>query len=98
MLYSIKTELKNIALYYDKIPEETKVEVMSKFIVTYNEIAIKMPEYQARFLEYPKMTKSAMTSRNKSERVHACESISESIIFLLLIPTDNKGLNITCNT
>ena len=89
MLYSIKTELKNIALYYDKIPEETRVEVMSKFIVTYNEIAIKMPEYQARFLEYPKMTKSAMTSRNKSERVHVRESISnfcESIIFLIINP------------
>ena len=76
VLYSIKTELKNIALYYDNIPQETINEVMRKFIVTYNDIALKMPNYSGKFNEFANITKSALTGGIKAERVQVCATIS----------------------
>ena len=43
---------------------------MRKFIVTYNDIAIKMPDYRGKFDEFANMTKSAITGGRKAERVH----------------------------
>ena len=96
VLYSIKTELKNIALYYDNIPQATIEEVMRKFIVTYNDIAIKMPDYRGKFDEFANMTKSAITGGRKAERVQVCATISNYCEQLCSTMTANEIKKESC--